>query len=158
MHNLVNLLCDYFQKKTDPAYIASAGAAVGIGLISFCIIQPNRLPSPQDAIPRRISAYREELGLTENMDCWDPDRYIEEISRILEFRFYDQNGVEALPGGHSWVELAKTVISSRISPDLTDIDILGTAYCVLLDKGPSNEMMTEAMKILLLWQHGFSIS
>ena len=46
----------------------------------------------------------------------------------------------------------------QISPDLTDIDILAYAYCILMEKGQSNEIMTEALKILLLWQQGLSIS
>lgn len=61
-------------------------------------------------------------------------------------------------GGHSWVELARTVISRTISPDLTDIDILAYAYCILMEKGQSNEIMTEALKILQLWLQGLSIS
>jgi len=62
-------------------------------------------------------------------------------------------------GGHSWVELARTVISrTMISPDLTDIDILAYAYCILMEKGQSNEIMTEALKILQLWLQGLSIS
>jgi hypothetical protein len=45
-----------------------------------------------------------------------------------------------------------------ISPDLTDIDILAYAYCILMEKGQSNEIMTEALKILQLWLQGLSIS
>lgn len=56
------------------------------------------------------------------------------------------------------MELARTGISRTISPDLTDIDILANAYFILMEKGPSNEIMTEALKILLLWQDGLSIS
>jgi hypothetical protein len=78
------------------------------------------------------------------------------IDISTKFRFFDQQGIESLPG--SWVELARTVISRTISPDLTDIDILANAYFILMEKGPSNEIMTEALKILLLWQDGLSIS
>jgi hypothetical protein len=86
------------------------------------------------------------------------NRYLEEIAHVLEFRFFDQQAIESLPGGHSWVELARTVISRTISPDLTDIDILAYAYCILMEKGQSNEIMTEALKIQLLWLQGLSIS
>jgi len=46
--------------------------------------------------------------------------------------------------------LARAVISSGISPDLTDVNILANAYCILMEKGPGNELMTEALKIPFL--------
>lgn len=55
--------------------------------------------------------------------------------------------------------LARAVISSGISPDyLTNVNILANAYCILMEKGPGNELMTEALKIVQLWQHGLPIS
>jgi hypothetical protein len=157
-----DLFSSFFQKNADLASIASVGAAVGIGILFVFALHKWSVPSrAQEAVPRRVREYSEELGIhlpNENVDSWNADRYIEEISRVLEFRFFDQQGIESLPGGHSWVELARTVISSRISPDLTDVDILANAYCILMEKGPCNEIMTEALKILLLWQQGLSIS
>ena len=110
--------------------------------------------------PSRLGIWRRARLLpNENVDSSNANRYLEEIAHVLEFRFFDQQAIESLPGGgHSWVELARTVISRTISPDLTDIDILAYAYCILMEKGQSNEIMTEALKIQLLWLQGLSIS
>lgn len=153
--SMFDLIFDYIQKNADLALIASVGAAVGIGILFFALHKWSVPSRAQEALPRRVREYSEELGIhlpNENVDSWNADRYIEEISRVLEFRFFDQQGIESLPGGHSWVELARTVIASRISPDLTDVDILANAYCILMGKEPCNEIMAEALKILLLWQ------
>src|SRR5438105_5460772 len=85
-----------------------------------------------------------------------------DISRKLRmssnFYFLINKPLNHFQGGHSWVELARTVISRTISADSTDIDILAYAYCILMEKGQSNEIMTEALKILQLWLQGLSIS
>ena len=141
----------FFHKNTDLASIASVGAAVGIGILFVFALHRWSVPSlAQEPIPRRVWEYGEELGIflpNENVDSSNANRYLEEIAHVLEFRFFDQQAIESLPGGgHSWVELARTVISRTISPDLTDIDILAYAYCILMEKGQSNEIMTEALK------------
>jgi len=76
------------------------------------------------------------------------------MSSILQFRLFDQQGIESLQGGNSWVELTRTFISRTISPDLTDVDSLATAYCLFLEKGPSSEIMNDAPIILQLWGTG----
>jgi hypothetical protein len=146
----------FFHKNTDLASIASVGAAVGIGILFVFALHRWSVPSlAQEPIPRRVWEYGEELGFFQ-MRMSTPRMPID-ISRKL--RFFDQQAIESLPGGgHSWVELARTVISRTISPDLTDIDILAYAYCILMEKGQSNEIMTEALKIQLLWLQGLSIS
>lgn len=97
------LISSFFQKNTDLASIASVGAAVGIGILFVFALHKWSVPSPaQEPVPRRVREYGEELGIhlpNENVDSWNADRYIEEISRILEFRFFDQQAIESLPGG-----------------------------------------------------------
>lgn len=53
-----------------------------------------------------------------------PEEYIDEIATLLELRCVN-HGIERLPVGHSWTELAQNVISS-INPDfdLTDVSTL----------------------------------
>jgi hypothetical protein len=63
------------------------------------------------------------------------------------FNFFEQQAIESLPRGHSWMELARTTISRTISSDLTDIDILACAYCIIMEKGQSNEIMIEARSL-----------
>jgi len=151
----------FFHKNTDLASIASVGAAVGIGILFVFALHRWSVPSlAQEPIPRRVWEYGEELGFFQ-MRMSTPRMPID-ISRKLRmssnFDFLINKPLNHFQGGHSWVELARTVISRTISPDLTDIDILAYAYCILMEKGQSNEIMTEALKIQLLWLQGLSIS
>lgn len=104
-----------------------------------------------------MAEYAQQLDIG-NVQLWTAEQYLEEFSRVLEFRFFLFKALNHFQGGHSWVELAQAVISSRISPDFTDVNIIANAYCILMEKGPGNELMTEALKILQLWQHGLPIS
>src|SRR6185503_4873402 len=50
--------------------------------------------------PSRLGIWRRARLLpNENVDSSNANRYLEEIAHVLEFRFFDQQAIESLPGG-----------------------------------------------------------
>ncbi|KAL3534695.1 hypothetical protein ACH5RR_003156 [Cinchona calisaya] len=79
---------------------------------------PSRGEKP---VARLVSEYAQEMDI-QNVPLLTPEQYLDEIATHLEFKCFN-HGIETLPGGHSWTELAQSVISSR-NADLTDLSTL----------------------------------
>lgn len=107
---------------------------------------------PEEPISQQAAEYAQELVDIGNIPLWTADQYLEAFSGLLEFKFSSLEGIESLPGDHSWIELSRAVISSVIGPDLANVEMMSLAYSILLEPGPGNVFITEALKILLLWQ------
>ncbi|KAL3513973.1 hypothetical protein ACH5RR_026690 [Cinchona calisaya] len=82
-------------------------------------------------VARLVSEYAQEIDI-QNVPLLTPGQYLDEIATHLEFKCF--NGIETLPRGHSWTELAQSVISSR-NADLTDLSTLTYMHALLLEGG-----------------------
>ena len=111
----LEMLEDGKSMGAGAATIVSAGAAVAIGFFLFKNPLKALFTHIQPA-PEPIS-FAEELGIN-NVQKLTPEQYIDEIASLLEFKFVN-HGIERLPVGHSWTELAQNVISS-INPGCID--------------------------------------
>jgi hypothetical protein len=146
-----DLICDYIQKNADLASIASVGAAVGIGILFFALHKykwsvPSRAEEP---VARLVSEYAQEMDI-QNVPLLTPEQYLDKIATHLEFKCIN-HGIETLPGGHSWTELAQSVISS-INADLTDLSTLTYVHALLLEGGYDyNPIMTKTIEIINMW-------
>ncbi|KAL3534686.1 hypothetical protein ACH5RR_003147 [Cinchona calisaya] len=90
---------------------------------------PSRGEKP---VARLVSEYAQEMDI-QNVPLLTPEQYLDEIATHLEFKCFN-HGIETLPGGHSWTELAQSVISSR-NADLTDLSTLTYVHALLLEGG-----------------------
>lgn len=102
----------------DPA-IALAGATVGLTCICLFYCKKPLLavfqrfwPSPpaEEPVARRLAEYAQELDI-QNVPLLTPEQYLGEIATHLEFKCLE-HGIQTLPGGHSWGELAHSDWSS----------------------------------------------
>lgn len=130
--------------------LASISAAVGIGIIFIFALHKWSLPSrAQDQVARLVSEYAQELDI-QNLPLFTPEQYLDEIATQLEFKWI-HHGIEKLPVGHSWTELAQSVIST-INTDLTDLSTLTYVHALLLEGGCGyNPIMTKSIEIISMW-------
>jgi len=133
--------------------IASVGAAVGIGILFLAVHKyRSHLPSrAEEPVARLVSEYAQEMDI-QNVPLLTPEQYLDEIATQLEFKCLNLFGIQTLPGGHSWSELAQSVISS-INADLTDLSTLTCVHALLLESGgyDYNSIMTKALEIITMW-------
>ena len=95
---------------------------------------------------RLVSEYAQEMDI-QNVPFLTPEQYLDKIATRLEFKCIN-HGIETLPGGHSWTELAQSVISS-INADLTDLSTLTYVHALLLEGGYDyNPIMTKTIEII----------
>ncbi|KAL3499990.1 hypothetical protein ACH5RR_039083 [Cinchona calisaya] len=64
---------------------------------------PSRCEKPAAHL---VSEYAQEMDI-QNVPLLTPEQYLDEIATHLEFKCFN-HGIETLPGGHSWTELAQS--------------------------------------------------
>ena len=125
-----------------------AGAATIASAIILCIKPLKAMFSgAAEPIPGRVSEYVEELGI-HNVHSLAPEQRLQEIAALLELRCFNM-GIETLPVGHSWEEIAQQAIL-RIYPHLTDDLGLSYVEALLSSGGPGGDLfINKALRLLL---------